>query len=140
MSYLLDTCVISELVSKQPNKQVITWIDGVDDQLVYLSVITIGEIKRGIEKLPESRRKNRLDNWLNEDLLLRFDDRVLGIDLPVMLTWGTLVARLESLGRSLPAIDSLIAAIALHHDLQLVTRNEKDFAGAELIIVNPWSE
>ena len=140
MSYLLDTCVISELVSKQPNKQVITWIDGVDDQLVYLSVITIGEIKRGIEKLPESRRKNRLDNWLNEDLLLRFDDRVLGIDLPVMLTWGTLVARLESLGRSLPAIDSLIAAIVLHHDLQLVTRNEKDFAGTGLIIVNPWSE
>ncbi len=126
MRYLLDTSVISELVSKQPNEQVITWIDGVDDQLVYLSVITIGEIKRGIEKLSESRRKNRLDNWLYEDLLIRFDDRVLAIDLPVMLTWGTLVAKLESLGRSLPAIDSLIAAIALHHDLQLVTRNEND--------------
>ena len=140
MSYLIDTCVISELVSRQPNQQVITWIDQVDDQLVFLSVITVGEIKRGIEKLPESQRKNRLDDWLNGDLLIRFDDRIVAIDLPVMLTWGTLVASLESLGRSLPAIDSLIAAIALHHDLQLVTRNEKDFAGAGLTIVNPWSE
>jgi predicted nucleic acid-binding protein len=139
MSYLLDTCVISELVSKQPDERVITWIDDVDDQLVYLSVITIGEIKRGIQKLPESRRKNRLDSWLNEDLLIRFRGRVLAIDIPVMLTWGTLVASLESQGRSLPAIDSLIASITLHYDFQLVTRNEKDFAGTGLIILNPWN-
>lgn len=140
MRYLLDTCVISELVSKQPDKSVLRWIDEVDDQLVYLSVITIGEIKRGIEKLSESRRKDRLDKWLSEDLLIRFDDRVLTIDIPVIFTWGTLVARLESLSRPILAIDSLIAAIALHHELQLVTRNEKDFAGTGLSIVNPWDE
>ena len=140
MRYLLDTSVISELVSKQPDERVIAWIDGVDDQLVYLSVITIGEIKRGIERLPESRRKDRLDSWLNEDLLIRFADRILAIDLPVMLIWGTLVARLEGLGRSLPAVDSLIAAIALRHELQIVTRNEKDFVGTGLTIVNPWRE
>jgi tRNA(fMet)-specific endonuclease VapC len=140
MRYLLDTCVISELVSKQPDKSVLRWIDEVDDQLVYLSVITIGEIKRGIEKLSESRRKDRFDKWLSEDLLIRFDDRILTIDIPVIFTWGGLVARLESLGRPIPAIDSLIAAIALHHELQLVTRNEKDFAGTGLTIVNPWDE
>lgn len=138
MRYLLDTNVISELVSKQPNERLITWIDGIDDQLVYLSVITIGEIKRGIEKLPNSRRKRTLNHWLNEDLLIRFDDKILAIDLPVILAWGKLIAQLEGQGRALPAIDSLIAATALHHDLNLVTRNEKDFAGTGVAIVNPW--
>ena len=138
MKYLLDTNVISELVSKQPNERVIAWIDGIDDQLVYLSVITIGEIKRGIEKLPSSQRKHSLNNWLNEDLLLRFDDKLLAIDLPVIFTWGKLVAKLESQGRALPAIDSLIAATALQHDLNLVTRNEKDFDRTDVAVTNPW--
>ena len=138
MRYLLDTNVISELVSKQPNERVISWIDGIDDQLVYLSVITIGEIKRGIEKLPNSQRKRILNNWLNEDLLLRFDDKILAIDLPVMFTWGKLIAKLEGQGRALPAIDSLIAATAHHHDLNLVTRNEKDFDSTDVAIINPW--
>ena len=139
MKYLLDTSIVSELVSKRPNEQVIKWIDGIDDQLAYLSVITLGEIKRGIEKLPESHRKKRLDNWLHEELLIRFAERVLAIDLPVMLAWGTLVARMERKGKPLPALDSFIAAIALHHDLQLVTRNVKDFAGTGVTLVNPWS-
>lgn len=139
MKYLLDTSIVSELVSKRPNEQVIKWIDGIDDQLAYLSVITLGEIKRGIEKLPESHRKKRLDNWLHEELLIRFAERVLAIDLPVMLAWGTLVARMERKGKPLPALDSLIAAIALHHDLQLVTRNVRDFAGTGVTLVNPWS-
>lgn len=138
MKHLLDTNVISELVSRQPNEHVIAWIDGIDDQLTYLSVITIGEIQRGIEKLPGSQRKRRLNNWLNEELLIRFDGMILHIDLAVMLTWGKLVARLESQGRALPAIDSLIAATALHHDLCLVTRNEKDFDGTDVIVINPW--
>ena len=138
MSYLLDTNVISELVSKRPNDRVIRWIDSVDDQRVFLSVITIGEIKRGIEKLSESQRKDNLNNWLDGDLLMRFDGRILTVDLPVILTWGGLVARMEKLGRSLPAIDSLIAAIVLNHDLTLVTRNEKDFAGTGVAALNPW--
>ena len=138
MRYLLDTNVISELVSKQPNEHVIAWIDGIDDQLIYLSVITIGEIKRGIEKLPNSQRKRSLNNWLNEDLLIRFDDKILTIDLPVMLTLGRLIAKMESQGRALPAIDSLIAATALQHDLNLVTRNEKDFDRTDVAVTNPW--
>ena len=138
MRYLLDTNVISELVSRRPNRQVITWIDGIDDQLVYLSVITVGEIKRGVEKLPDSQRKDDLNHWLTEDLLIRFDNRILTIDIPVILAWGNLVAGLESRGRALPAIDSLIAATAFHHQLSLVTRNEKDFEGTGIIVINPW--
>ena len=138
MKYLLDTCVISELIAKKPNDQVIEWIDAVDDRLMCLSVITVGEIKRGIEKLPESLRKQTLDDWLTGDFLLRFDDKILPIDTPVIFTWGELVARVERQGRSLPAFDSLIAAIAQHHNLLLVTRNEKDFAGTGVTVVNPW--
>ena len=138
MRYLLDTNVISELVSKRPNQRVIAWIDGIDDRLVHLSVITVGEIKRGVEKLPNSQRKGDLENWLNEDLLIRFDNRILTIDVPVILAWGALIADLESRGRALPAIDSLIAATAIHHDLHLVTRNEKDFEGTGVTVINPW--
>lgn len=138
MSYLVDTNVISELISRQPDGRVVNWIDGVDDQIVYLSVITLGEIKRGIEKLPDSQRQRRLNSWLSEDLLIRFAGKILPLDLPVMLTWGELLARLEGQGRVLPAIDSLIAATALHHDMNLVTRNEKDFQGLGIEIINPW--
>ena len=139
MKYLLDTCVISELIAKKPNEQLIAWIDAVDDQLMCLSIITLGEIKRGIKKLPESQRKQTLNDWLTGDLLIRFDDKILPIDTAVIFTWGELVARVERQGRSLPALDSLIAAIAHHHNLQLVTRHEKDFAGTGLTVVNPWN-
>ncbi|MCP5101608.1 MAG: type II toxin-antitoxin system VapC family toxin [Chloroflexi bacterium] len=138
MKYLLDTCVISELVAKQPERQVINWLDQIDDDRVYLSVITVGEIKRGIEKLPESMRKKQLDEWLADDLMVRFMGRILLVDLPVMMRWGVLVAELEAIGRKLPAIDSLIAAIALNGKLQLVTRNEKDFADSGVSVINPW--
>lgn len=138
MKYLLDTNVISELVTRRPNRHVISWIDGIDDQLVYLSVITIGEIKRGIEKLPGSQRKADLDKWLKEDLLIRFDEKILTIDIPIIMVWGNLIANLESQGRRLPAIDSLIAATALHYDLHLVTRNENDFEGTGVVVINPW--
>jgi len=139
MKYLLDTCVISELIARRPNRQVISWIDGIDDERFYLSVITIGEIQRGIKKLPESNRRDALEQWLAEELLIRFKGRLVAIDATVMLAWGELVARLEERGRKLPAFDSLIAAITVHHDFHLVTRNEKDFAGTELRIINPWT-
>jgi toxin FitB len=138
MRYLLDTCVISELVAKQPATSVVAWVDSVEDEQLFLSAITIGEIKRGIEKLPASKRKQTLSTWLTEALLVRFEGRILSLDLPVMLEWGALVAQLERQNRTLPAVDSLIAAIALHHSLHLVTRNERDFAGTGLAILNPW--
>jgi toxin FitB len=140
MKYLLDTCVFTELVSKLPNQAVIDWIDSIDDEHIYLSVITIGEIKKGIEKLPESVRKERLTEWLEEDLLNRFQGRILGVETLVMLTWGTLAAKLEQQGTPMPAIDSLIAAIALHGSLTLVTRNIQDFKQSGVSLLNPWRQ
>lgn len=139
MIYLLDTCVVSELVARRPQPEVLAWLAQIDEGRFFLSAITFGEIARGIHKLPQSGRKEQLADWLEEELLPRFKGRVLSLDTPVMLTWGRLVADLESKGRPLPAVDSLIAALALHHDLELVTRNEKDFEGVGVTIVNPWN-
>ena len=139
MTYLLDTCLISELVAKQPNQKVLDWVDAQVPETLYLSVITIGEIAKGICKLTPSKRKESLTTWLNETLPNRFEHRILTLDVSTMVLWGNLVGQLEQNGRPLPAMDSLIAAIALQHSLSLVTSNEKDFAGTGLIIVNPWS-
>lgn len=138
MNYLLDTCVISELVSKQPNLEVVEWVDSLDSEQVYLSVITIGEITRGIEKLPESKRKHALTEWLQHDLLARFHDKIIPLDTNTLIEWGTLTARSELSGHTLPAIDSLIAATVLAHGMTLVTRNVKDFESIGLEIINPW--
>lgn len=139
MSHLLDTNVISELVAKEPNRRVLTWIDTLDPNHVFLSVITIGELRKGIEKLPASSRKDTLQTWLTTDLVLRFSGRILPLDIEVMLTWGSLTGRLERLGRPLPAIDSLIAALALHHNYTLAARNVDDFKDIGVTLVNPWS-
>jgi toxin FitB len=139
MTYLLDTCLISELVAKQPNQQVLDWLDAQVPETLYLSVITIGEIAKGISKLTGSGRKESLTTWLDETLPNRFENRILGIDVSTMVLWGNLVGQLELWGRPLPVMDSLIAAIALQHSLSLVTRNENDFTGTGVVIVNPWS-
>ena len=140
MTFLLDTCVISELVAKQPNLRVVQWVDSVDEDKLFLSAITIGEIKRGIEKLADSSRKSALAKWLEGDLLIRFTDRILPIDIPLMLVWGQLTADLEKQGRRMPALDSLVAATCLHGGLDLVTRNESDFAHSGVMVVNPWEQ
>ena len=139
MTYLLDTCLISELVAKQPNQKVLDWVDAQMPETLYLSVITIGEIAKGICKLTPSKRKESLTTWLNETLPNRFEHRILTLDVSTMVLWGNLICQLEQNGRPLPAMDSLIAAIALQHSLSLVTRNEKDFAGTGVVIINPWS-
>jgi len=138
MKYLLDTCVISELVAKQVNPKVVEFVDSLDSDDIYLSVITIGEIAKGIEKLPKSKRKQELQSWLTEDLLVRFDEKIVPLDTDVLLEWGLLAARLESKGKILPAMDSLIAATVLTHKFAFVTRNVDDFNGADLEIINPW--
>jgi len=140
MNYLLDTHVISELISKRPNKKVVEWLDLLDSNTIYLSVITIGEIRKGIEKLPPSKRKERVKEWLEGDLLLRFQGRILEITTEVMLIWGELTGRLEKEGRPITAIDSLVAAIALQGNYRLVTRNENDFQHTGVTIINPWKE
>jgi len=126
MKALLDTCVTSELVSKQPNPKVIEFVDSLDPEDVYLSVITIGEIVKGVEKLSKSRRKADLQGWLKGDLLVRFEGNIVALDTDVLIEWGALAARLESEGKTMPAIDSLIAATAPAKKMTLVTRNVSD--------------
>ncbi len=140
MRYLLDTCVISELVAREPDPGVVKWVDSVDEEKLFLSSITIGEIKKGIEKLIVSDRREVLAEWLEDELLIRFKDKVLPIDTTVMLVWGKLVADLEKQGKPMPAIDSLLAATALQSGLTLVTRNEDDFAPCGIVLVNPWEQ
>lgn len=136
MKYLLDTNVISELKRPKPNKQVLNWFATVTKESLYLSVLTLGEIRKGIEKLPDGQRKQALSSWLEKDIPLWFDSRLLLIDAEVADCWGKLQARTN---RPLPAIDSLLAATALHHDLCLVTRNVSDFDYPDLTILNLWA-
>lgn len=138
MTYLLDTCVISELATKRPDPNVARWIDDVDPESIYLSAVTIGEIRKGIEKARDPKRKEALEAWLHEELLVRFRDRLVVLDTEVFLEWGALTGRLESRGTPMPAMDSLIAAAALHHRLVLVTRNEGDFLSSGVRLLNPW--
>jgi tRNA(fMet)-specific endonuclease VapC len=139
LRYLLDTNVVSELISRRPDERVVRWIDDLDPNSVYLGAITIGEIRKGIEKLPDSGRRDNIHRWLSEDLLLRFGGRILNLDVDVALTWGELTGRLEKQGKTMPAIDSLIAALALNHQLTLATHNEDDFQNARVQIFNPWN-
>ena len=138
MNYILDTNVVSELVAREADQKVTNWIDSIDSESVFLSVITIGEIKKGIEKLPDSKRKKTLASWLEEDLLVRFRGRILPLDIPVLLTWGRLVASLEKEGKPLPAIDSLLAATSAQTGFTLVTRNTGDLEPAGISVLDPW--
>ncbi len=140
MSYLLDTCVISELASKRANLAVVRFIDSIDPDQVYLSGLTIGEVQKGIEKARDDRRREFLEAWLRDDLLIRFRDQILLLDVPTLLIWGSLTGRLERQGTPMPAVDSLIAATALHHHLVLVTRNVVDFAHSGAQLLNPWQD
>ena len=138
MNYILDTNIISELVAAQPNPQVIRWIEKIDPDKVFLSVVAIGELKKGIEKLPDSRRKELLDVWLQEDLLVRFQNHILPVDIDTMLLWGSMNARLEAAGRPITAVDALLAATAEQYEYTLVTRNTNHFENTGILLQNPW--
>lgn len=138
MRYILDTNIISELIIKLPDQNVVTWVKNVNRDDLFLSVITIGEIKKGITKLPQSLRKDNIQNWFESELLTDFEARILPLDLSVMLVWGELIGELEKKGRNLPTLDSLIAATTRYYDLTLVTRNTKDFEGIGIKIFNPF--
>lgn len=138
MSYLLDTCVLSELRKPAPDPNVVAWINDVDESHLLLSVITFGEIQKGIAKLDESKRKRSLQLWLEQSLPQRFAGRILPIDGEVALEWGELQGGLERSGNPVPVIDSLIAATAICHNLTLVTRNTADFNRMPVKLLNPW--
>lgn len=135
MSYLLDTNVLSELRRKTPNAGVVEWFSKRPSTTMFLSVLTIGELRKGIEAVIEPGRKMTLLDWLEADLPIFFSGRILSIDAHVANRWGKIVA---AAGRPLPAVDSLIGATAAHHGLSLVTRNVKDFVDMGLDIINPW--
>ena len=137
MSYLVDTNVLSELRRSNPDADVVRWLEGRPATTLYLSVLTLGELRKGIEMLPEGTRKRRLLDWLEVDLPGFFIGRLLPIDAQIADRWGHLVAQA---GRPLPAIDSLLAATALTHGLTLVTRNRRDFQHPGLVVIDPWVE
>jgi predicted nucleic acid-binding protein len=137
MSHLLDTCVLSEFRKIKPNQKVVTWLERQIEESLFLSVLVIGEIQKGISLLPSSKKQRELDEWLN-DLVLRYDNRILPLSLGVMRRWGQLTGSLEKHGRVLPFLDSLIAATALTYDFVVVTRNENDFAGTGVTVLNIW--
>ena len=139
MSFLLDTNVVSEWVKPRPEPCVVAWLAEVDEDRVFISVVTVGELQHGIERLPASRRRQRLDEWLRNELPQRFEGRVLPIDGAVADAWGTIVAQRERTGRPISTIDAFMAATAQVHDLTLVTRNASDFRSSMKTVFDPWT-
>lgn len=140
MRYLLDTNVILELVKKDPNPHVLHWIDKRDETSLFLSVITFGELQKGISKLNDKARAERLQKWVDQDLVNRFDGRILPIDLDVIFTWGRVQGISEKDGTKLPVMDCLIAATAIAHNLIVVTRNVNDIERCQASVFNPWDD
>jgi toxin FitB len=138
--FLLDTNCISELVRAKPSPAVLKWFDAADESLLYLSVLTLGEIRKGIVILPSGARRTKLETWLELELKTRFAGRTLTIDSGVADRWGILAAAAKRTGKALTAIDGLLAATALHFNLAIATRNVADFAIAQVQVVNPWEE
>lgn len=137
MSYLIDTNVLSELRRREPNRGVIEWFEQRPATTLYLSVLTLGEIRKGIDSRVVDGRQLKLLDWLEVELPRFFSGRILAVDAEVANRWGRLNAQM---GRPIPAIDSLLAATALTYGLKLVTRNVRDFNYPELGVINPWRD
>ncbi len=137
MKYLLDTCVLSELIKPEPNPAVLAWINARSDTELLTAAMVLAELHRGVAKLTASRRKQDLTDWL-EKLQKALDSRVLPFTLQTAEHWAAMCARAESVGKTIAAFDSIIAASAVEHGLALVTRNVEDFAAVPVVIVNPW--
>lgn len=136
--FLLDTNCISEVVRARPEPRVLGWLAAVDERLLYLSVLTLGEIRKGVAGLPQGKRRTQLEAWLEVELQARFSGRILPIDAAIADRWGLLAADAKRRGKALSTIDALLAATALHFNLTLVSRDVSDFAHTTLLILNPW--
>src|SRR5438445_12147600 len=134
--FLLDTNCISEIVRLKPEPRVMDWMEAVDEALLYLSVLTLGEIRKGLAGLPQGKRRSRLETWLEVELQARFSGRILSIDAAVADRWGLLAAAAKIKGKPLSAIDGLLAATAIHHNLTIVSRNVGDFTNTQAAVVN----
>jgi predicted nucleic acid-binding protein len=136
--FLLDTNCISELVRVKPEPRVLEWMEAADEGLLYLSVLTLGEIRKGLAGLPQSKRRTHLEAWLEVELQARFSRRILSVDAAVADRWGVLAADAKRKGKALSTIDALLAATALHYNLTVVSRNVNDFANTQVPFLNPW--
>jgi len=140
VNYLIDTNALSELTKIKGDTKVIQWFNETPNYELFLSVLTIAEIRKGIEKLKDSSKKDVLTTWLQTELDERFKNRILSFGISEAMIWGKLTARMENKGIKLPIIDSMIAAIALSKNAILVTRNTKDFEATGVKLLNPWLE
>ena len=138
MNYLLDTCVVSELTRPKPQRPVVQWIRSEPETRLHLSVLTIGELRKGIERLPDSHKRKQIEAWLNNELRNRFSGRILSVDGEVAERWGLESAKAEQSGTPLPVIDGLLAATGLVHGMTVVTRNTKDMQQTGAKLLNPW--
>ena len=139
MRLLLDTNVLSEVTRPAPDARVLDWLDGLDEDRSFISVVSIAEIRRGVALMDEGRKREALAEWLAQDLPQRFEQRVLPVDEPVALAWGDLMGLAKRRGRGLSSMDGLIAATAITQELTLATRNTKDFEGLGIELFDPWT-
>jgi len=138
VKYLLDTCVVSELIRSTANENVVSWMENVNEEDLYLRVLTLGEIEKGIEKAIDVKRKRTLQLWVENDLKQRFEGRIIAIDLNIAVKWGATQGMAELLGKPMPTIDGLIAISALVNNCIVVTRNVSDMEQSTVEILNPW--
>ena len=136
--FLVDTNVLSEAVRTKPEPQVLDWIGAADETLLYLSVLTLGEVRKGLALLPQGKRRTRIETWIEVDVQSRFAGRILPISSAVADRWALLAAEAKKKGRALATIDGLLAATALEHNLTIVTRNVRDFRDTHVLLLNPW--
>jgi len=136
--FLLDANVVYELVKPKPDEKVRRWIEEADESILFLSVLTLGEIRNGVQRLRSGQRRGRLESWLQVDLPLRFQDRILPIGAAIADRWGRASAIPAARGTPVPVVDGLLAATAIHHNLTLVTRNSADVSGTGVTTLNPW--
>jgi predicted nucleic acid-binding protein len=136
--FLLDTNCISELVRPKPEPRVLNWMEAADEATLYLSVLTVGEIRKGVAGLTQRKRRTQLETWLEVDLQARFSGRIMPIDRAIADRWGLLTAEAKRKGNPLSVIDGLLAATALHHNLTVVSRNSSDFSNTPVPVLNPW--
>jgi toxin FitB len=139
VSFLLDTNVVSEWTKPHPNRGVVEWLEKVDEDEVFLSVVTFAELRHGIDRLAAGARRRKLDQWLRSEVPARFEGRIVLIDGAIADEWGRLVAQREAGGKPIHAMDAFIAATARVHELTLVTCNVSDFSPSLKTIVNPWT-
>lgn len=138
MNFLLDTNVVSEWMKPRPDPGVVAWLEEADEDRVFLSVVTLTELRYGTERLDQGKKRSRLEDWLERELLIRFEGRILSVDIAVADACGRVVARGEVLGRRIDTMDAFLAATAEVHNMTLVTRNASDFAAILNRVVNPW--